>query len=136
MNRDKFSSIGLLVLRLAFGCFMLVHGWQKLSGFSEMSGGFPDPLGVGNQLSLVMAIGAEFGCSLLLLVGLGTRLAVIPLGFTMIIALFVVHGADPWQKKELAACYLAVYITLFLTGPGPLSIDDLIRRRRTATKSS
>lgn len=67
---------------------------------------------MGSRLNLVSAIGAEFGCSLLLIVGLGTRLAAIPLVFTMLVALFIAHGADAWQKKELAAVYLAVYAVL------------------------
>lgn len=134
-NRESCMSIGLLLLRVTFGCFMLVHGWQKLSGFSEMADKFPDPIGMGSQLSLIMAIGAEFGCSLLLIAGLGTRLAAVPLAFTMIVALFVVHGADPWKTKELAACYLAVYATLILTGPGRLSVDHFLwNRQKDGTK--
>jgi len=58
---------------------------------------------MGSQLSLIAAIRAEVGCSILLNLGLGTRVFVLPLAFTMIIALFVVQGADPRQKKELPA---------------------------------
>lgn len=102
---------------------MLVHGIQKLMGFSGMADVFPDPIGMGSQLSLTMAIGAEVGCSILLILGLGTRLAVIPLAFTMIVALFVVHAADPWKVKELAAIFLTVYVVIFITGPGRCSLD-------------
>ena len=116
-------SVGLLTLRVAFGCFMLVHGIQKVMGFSAMSEAFPDPIGMGSQPSLIMAIGAEVGCSILLIIGLGTRLAVVPLAFTMIIALFIVHAADPWKVKELAALFLTVYAVIFLTGPGCFSLD-------------
>ena len=70
-----------------------------------------------------MTIVAEFGCSLFICAGFVTRIATIPLAFTMLVALFVVHGNDPWQKQELAACYLAVYLTLALTGPGRFSVD-------------
>lgn len=130
-NKQSLTSIGLLLLRVTFGCFMLVHGWQKLAGYSAMADKFPDPLGMGSQLSLIMAIGAEVGCSLLLIAGLGTRFAAIPLAFTMIIALFVVHGADPWKTRELAACYLAVYATLMLTGAGCFSVDHCLSRRKS-----
>ncbi len=112
---------------------MLVHGIQKLMGFSEMADKFPDPIGIGSQLSLVMAIGAEVGCSLLLILGLGTRLAVIPLAFTMIVALFVVHAADPWKVKELAAIFLAVYTVIFITGPGRCSLDQKLFTKTKAT---
>jgi len=109
----------------------MVHGIQKVMGFSEISAVFPDPIGVGGQLSLIMAIGAEVGCSILLILGLGTRLAVVPLAFTMIVALFVVHGADPWKMKELAALYLAVYAVIFITGPGDLSLDQKLFGKTT-----
>ncbi len=133
--RDIVLSFGLLILRVAVGCFMLVHGWQKLSGFSEMADAFPDPIGMGSRLSLISAIGAEVGCSLLLIVGLATRLAAIPLAFTMIVALFVVHAADPWQTKELAAIYLSVYAALIFTGAGRFSIDHMLWTRRQKAKA-
>ena len=97
---------------------MLIHGWQKLSGFSEMAETFPDPLGMGSRMSLISAIGTELGCSLLLIAGVATRLVALPLAFTMIVALFVVHGNDPWKVKELAACYLAVYMRCCFWGRG------------------
>lgn len=134
MVKQTMLPVGLLLLRLTFGCFMLVHGWAKLAGYSEMADRFPDPLGMGSQLSLIAAIGAEVGCSLLLMIGLGTRLAAVPLAFTMMIALFVVHGSDPWKVKELAACFLAVYTVIVLTGPGKLSVDHLIQQRRSANR--
>ncbi|CAD79151.1 MAG TPA: DoxX family protein [Rhodopirellula baltica] len=117
-------SLGMLGLRIAFGCFMLVHGIQKLMGFTAMAESFPDPLGMGHQLSLLCAIGAEVGCSVLLILGLGTRFAVLNLAFTMCVALFLVHGSDPWKVKELAAVYLAVYAVIFVTGPGEFSLDQ------------
>ena len=126
LGSPKQIDAGLLVLRVAIGCFMLVHGIQKVMGFAEMADKFPDPIGMGNQLSLIMAIGAEVGCSVLLILGLGTRLAAIPLAFTMIVALFVVHASDPWKVKELAAIFLAVYVSLVLTGGGRYSLDHCI----------
>lgn len=137
MNRELLSSIGLLLLRGSIGLFMLLgHGWSKLMGFSDMADKFPDPIGLGSRLSLISAIGAEFGCSLLLILGLGTRIAAIPLAFTMIVALFIFHSDDPWKTKELAAVYLAVYATLIFTGGGRFSLDHLIGARKSRTDST
>lgn len=128
---NSLTAVGLLILRVGFGCLMLFgHGWAKLSGFSDKVEMFPDPIGVGSQLGLILAIFAELGCSILLILGLATRLAAIPLAITMGVALFLVHSADPWQTKELAAVYLTAYVSLVLTGPGPLSLDHLIWKRR------
>ena len=87
-------------------------------------------------MSLIMAIGAEVGCSILLILGLGTRLAVIPLAFTMLVALFVVHAEDPWKVKELAAIYLLVYASLLLTGPGQFSLDHCWWCKRNQNEDS
>ena len=59
-----------------------------------------------------------------------------PLMITMVVAAFVVHGADPFGKKELALLYGAGALTLMLTGAGRLSIDALVgwRRRRSSPR--
>ena len=86
----------LLFLRLFIGGMMLSHGWAKLASFSTLSATFPDPLGVGSTLSLLLILFAEVGCSCLLIFGLMTRLAALPLMFGMLMAFFVIHGADPF----------------------------------------
>lgn len=121
------ASFGLLLVRLAAGGMMAVHGIQKLLSFSESKDAFPDPLGIGHLPSLVSAIGTELGCAILVIVGLATRIAVLPIVFTMGVAAFVVHGGDPWQKKELAVLYGLVFLALAFTGAGRYSIDG--RRR-------
>ena len=120
---------GLLVLRAGLAVTMLTHGWSKLQGFSEGAASFPDPIGVGPTLSMALVIFAEFFCAIAVLAGFLTRLAVIPIAFTMVIAFFVIHAADPLQQKELAWVYLVGFAALLLTGPGRLSIDGLIRGR-------
>lgn len=135
-TRESLASVGLLVLRVGIGCLMLVHGIAKIQGFSQLSGSFPDPIGLGGKVSLFLAIGAEVGCSLLLIVGAAARLATIPLATTMVVALIVVHAADPWKVKELAAVYLLAYVSLLLTGPGCFSLDHWWMTRRGIGKST
>jgi len=127
--RETLLSVGLLILRFGIGGLMLVHGWAKVQGYEAMATKFPDPIGLGSQLSLMMAIGAEVGCSLLLIVGFLTRIAAIPLAFTMLIALLVVHASDPWNVKELSAVFLLTYVTLIFTGPGTFSVDRLFQKK-------
>ena len=123
-------SAGLLILRLAFGGFMLFgHGWGKLTSFNDAAGNFPDPLGIGSGLSLGLAVFAEVVCAALVMLGLATRLAVVPLAITMAVAALIVHGTDPFAGKELALCYLAAYVLLFFTGAGSLSLDALFGKR-------
>ncbi len=65
----------LLVARVVFALLLVSHGLQKLEGFEQMSAHFPDPLGVGNSLSLALAIFGELVCSLAVVFGVLSRLA-------------------------------------------------------------
>lgn len=125
------SALGLLLLRVGVGSMMLFgHGLGKLLNYSEMSTQFPDPIGLGPQVSLIATIFAEFVCAGLLIVGAATRLAALPLAFTMLVAAGVVHGADPWAKKEFALLFAIPCLTLMLTGGGMFSLDALLLKRR------
>ena len=118
------QSMGVLLMRLTFGGLMLsMHGWQKILNFSDRADSFPDPLGIGNSASMGLAVMAEFICSALVAVGFMTRIMVFPLIITMAVAFFIIHGDDPFQKKELAAVYGIAFIAIALIGPGKFSID-------------
>jgi putative oxidoreductase len=118
--------LALLTLRVALGLSMaLLHGWGKLSNLIAGTSKFPDVLGIGSTPALVLAIGAEFFGSLLLILGLWTRLAALMLTITMSVAFFVAHGAklSGQGNGELAFVYLIGYLTLLVAGAGKFSID-------------
>ncbi|WP_040496814.1 DoxX family protein [Fulvivirga imtechensis] len=120
----------LFILRISLSSFMLTHGYPKLK--TLLQGGeiaFYDFLGIGNTASLVLAVFAEFLCSIFVLLGLGTRLATIPLITTMFVAAFMVHADDPFSKKEFALLYALGFITLFVFGSGKYSIDQIISNK-------
>ena len=113
--------LALLLLRVWYGLSMLLlHGWPKLSGFKGMSGSFPDPLGVGNQTSLILAIVGEVVCSVLLVLGLFTRAAALGAAITMAVAFGVVNkmALSGEHSGEMGFLYLGVYLALLLAGPG------------------
>ncbi len=123
--------LGLLLLRLGAGAFMLFgHGLPKLLAFSEKAARFADPLGMGPLPSFVAATTAETLGALLVLLGLLTRPAAVVLTFTMLVAGLIQHGGDPWAKKELALLFACVFGSLLFTGPGALSLDAWLARRR------
>jgi len=108
---------------------MITHGWPKLSKL--LAGGeiqFGDPIGLGPVLSLILVVFAEFFCSILIGIGLGTHLATIPLIFTMFVAAFVAHADDPFRQKEMALLYILIYLTLLVVGSRKYSIDYLLRK--------
>jgi len=131
-RREQLAGIGLLLLRLGAGGFMLTHGYSKLTGYEGLVESFIAkerdflPL-VGTEIEVALLIGAEFFCALAVVLGLFTRLACIPLIIAMGVAAFIAHGADPFGQKEKALLYLTMYSGLLFTGPGPLAIDAWIQ---------
>ena len=135
-RNELLTSTGLLILRVGAGGYIMTHGWGKLQQVMDGNFAFGDPIGVGEAPSLVLAVGAEFFCSLLVVLGLATR-------FAMGVAAFLVHGNDPWTmgkaaelffagqtkypaSKEPALLFLTAFLALAFTGAGRFSLDALI----------
>ncbi len=126
----KNLHIVLLLIRVLIGAFMIIHGLQKTQLlFAEGGIKFADPIGLGATVSLLLVLFAEIICSGLIMIGFGTKLAVIPLITTMLIAVFVVHADHGFAKQEMGLHYLLTYILLLVTGSGKYSIDQLISKR-------
>ncbi len=119
----------LLIARVGIGALMLVHGISKIPMLSQSPIQFYDFMGLGAQVSLWLALFAEIGCSILVIFGFATRLAVIPLIMTMLVAVFIIHAEDPFVKQEMGLHYILIYVMLLLTGAGKYSIDYLISKR-------
>jgi putative oxidoreductase len=105
---------------------MMNHGYGKLIKFSELKDTFMNFMGLGSTTTLVLVIFAEFFCSILIILGLFTRLATIPLIITMSVALIKVTHGDFFNKGETASLYLLAYITILFIGPGRASVDGMI----------
>ena len=129
-NIIKNSDLGLLLFRVFIGLAMaFAHGLGKVpppeqlvSGVAAI--GFPVPVLFAWAAALSELVGG-----ILIAVGLFTRISSLSLGFTMIIAAFVVHAADPFQVKEMALLYLASCVLLIFTGAGKYSLDKLLRKK-------
>lgn len=124
------QDLALLGLRLTFGGLMLLeHGLGKLD---RLTGGgtikFADPFGLGPELSLGLVTFAEVACAGLLVLGLFTRAAALPLVVAMTVAAFWAHGGDPLSDREPALMYLAAYLALFVFGGGRFSLQVAVHR--------
>ena len=122
-----------LLLRIVF-CWLMVynHGAMKLALFSEEPDSFPDPVGLGATTSYYLVVFAEAICSMLVLLGVFTRLALVPLLGTMTVAVLAVNWSNPLTDKELPLLYLAVYAAIFLLGAGRFSLDNWLFNRKMA----
>lgn len=129
----RYGHAALLFLRVAAACLMLTHGFPKVQRlFSGEEIQFADPYGLGVTTSLALAAFAEFVCSILVILGLATRLAVIPIMITMATAVIFAHANDPFGVKEKPLLFLVVFTFILIIGPGRYSIDRNLGRNRIA----
>ncbi len=126
--RGKGVSFLILVVRVFFGVLFFTHGLDKLMNFNSIVGTYPDVLGFGSYMTLMVSIFCEFCCSLFLIAGLLVRIMTVPMIISMGVAFFDVHDAM-MPEGELALIYFIVFIILFLTGPGKYSVDYLIDKK-------
>jgi putative oxidoreductase len=126
MSAFNFS---MLLLRVIFGLMIMAkYGYTKMATFSDLETKFYNFMGIGSRFSLILVIFAETFCALFIALGLFTRLAAIPLIIVMLVVIFGHDAGKPLQESELSILYLGVFITLFLCGPGKISIDGMINR--------
>ena len=122
------------VARLTIGLVFIQTGWGKLHNLPKVIGFFTE-LGIpAPQLQAPLAATAEFVCGALILVGLFTRPATLPLIATMTIALLTAKKGDIHELSDLFGMEEYLYITLLLWlgayGAGPISLDRFFARRR------
>lgn len=134
-NYPRVINFILLILRLTAGAFMITHGWGKLEMLTSGEPiKFADPIGIGMAPSLVLTVFAEVVCAILIILGLFTRLAAIPLIITMLTAAFIIHAQDPFNVKEMALLYTVLFSVIAITGAGKFSIDNLIYGKPSRTR--
>ena len=127
----KFQDFGLLAVRLLSGGMMLTHGLPKFDRlFVDGPVKFADPFGLGPEISLGLVLFAEVGCSILVMLGLKTRWATLPLLFTMLMAAFYAHGSDPFSDKELSLTFFTLFLSILISGGGKLSVEGWLGKSR------
>ena len=120
-------SFAMLLLRVVGGGLMIPHGYDKLKKFEEYKPDFTNFMHIGQGPSLALTIFAEFFCAALVVLGLATRLATIPLIAVMIMALFIGHHGDILGDGEHSAMFIGIFGTILFVGPGKASIDAMIK---------
>ncbi|MEN0053256.1 MAG: DoxX family protein [Mucilaginibacter sp.] len=114
----------LLFLRLATAIVLFSkHGYEKIFHFQEMLSHFPDPIGIGKLPGLIYATITDACCTLLLALGLFSRVAVVLLLSNLLVAFIGVHQGAVNDHGELMILYMINLIFLFFTGPGRISFD-------------
>ncbi len=117
-----------LLLRFVFGTIMIPHGWAKIVNFDKISPEFVSFLGMSPSISLSLAIFAEFGCSILLIIGLFTRLATIPLIITAYVIMSTVNNFDVIGNNDINLAIMGAFIAILILGPGKHSFDNMLSK--------
>jgi len=130
LDNDTYGSLGLLVGRVMFGLIMaFAHGMGKVPPPQGLIDGVT-AMGLPLPGLMAWAAGlAEFAGGILIAVGLFTRPAAVLWIVTMLVAAFIAHGADPFQKKELALLYLSFAVIVLALGGGKFSLDNLLKNK-------
>ncbi len=120
-------NVAALLLRLTFGLLLCInHGFDKLIHFSKLEYTFADPFHIGHRWTLVCTIFSEVFCSLLLTLGLFTRIAALVLVIEFSVAAFLIHKGAPLATRELALLYLTASFAVLMVGPGRVSVDGMM----------
>ena len=141
---ERLSFLGPTLARLTLGVVFIGTGWGKLHSLDKVTDFFTELAIPAPGFNAVLASSAELICGALLLVGLLSRLAAIPLMVVMTVAILTaklenLHGiSDLLGFEEWTYIVLAFWIAV--VGPGPLSLDRLLhnwlRRPRHAAKEN
>ncbi len=125
LSSDRWFDSAILFMRIFIGAMMLTHGIGKLQNYNAIVNSFPDPLGIGSAASFTLITLTEVGCSVLIIMGLFTRLATLPLIFGMYIATFIAFPEKTFAEGELSFVYMGIYIMLLVSGGGRYALDAL-----------
>lgn len=129
-NADTMD-FALAFLRIFAGLAMLPYGWGKIERYESLRENFfGNPIGIGDEPSLIVCIFQQIVCSVLLVLGVQSRFAAFMLFTNMAVAVKF-HFFDPFcAVKALPTVFLAIYAFLTISGGGRFSVDTLIFRNR------
>lgn len=132
----SYTNMARLFMRLFVGIMFMQFGIRHLVNYHELSQTFPTILGMSHVAALDIMIIIELGCSIFIMAGFLTRLAVLPPIGSMIAAeyyilhdmlpdmpLYGLHSTDPGY---LPIMFIGIFCFILLAGPGKISLDYFI----------
>lgn len=119
-----------LAVRITVGVVFMGTGWTKLQNLPAITKNFT-ALGIpAPEILTPFVSGVEFVGGILLLVGLLTRLAAVPLMVVMVVAIISAKASDIDSLETFLGfeevSYFVMFAWLAIAGPGPVSLDHFI----------
>lgn len=124
----SFTHMGRLFLRMFVGLMLSQFGIRQLMGIPEIEGMITIPL-VAAGLSTWLVIVVEIICSFFIMIGLFTRVAILPPLALMIVSccrICIETGLGSLLSAQLLAApflFMGIFMFLLLVGPGKISVD-------------
>lgn len=128
----RAKPVALLLVRLSLAAIFVPSGWGKIHDLAKVTGYFTElgiPMPHANAILVSLT---ELGCGALLLVGLATRLAALPIVANMAVAIITAKRDDLHGPVDLFALdeflYIVMSLVIVALGAGLLSLDALAVR--------
>jgi putative oxidoreductase len=122
---NNLNNFALLFFRIAISVELIIaHGLKKIGIGVAIAETVPNPLGLPEALNQAFAIGANIGMPLFIVLGLFTRIAVLPILAITLTGYFVVHFNDPILVKDIPFMYCVSFLFIAITGAGKYSLDN------------
>ncbi len=139
LTKSFSKDTALLILRVITGTVLIHHGYEKLANIENFADAFVRPLHLPFPIFFsYLAAFSEIGGSWLLIIGLATRFGALAIAGTISVAIYhalVTSGFNIFLL-ELLLLYFASATSIFLSGPGNFSIDEVIIRTLRSESSN
>ncbi|HZH66854.1 MAG TPA: DoxX family protein [Flavisolibacter sp.] len=121
----------ILVFRVALSLeLMVVHGLKKVGINVAEAEKIPNPLHLNEFINNTFAISANLFFPVLVVLGLFTRIAILPILGVTLTGYFVVHWHDPFLVKDIPFMYSLSYLLILVVGPGRYSVDYFMNHKK------
>lgn len=121
---SSFNDAAFLVFRILLGVELFrVHGLKKFRVENGAKEKIPNPLGLPDKMNTMVASLADTVVPFLIILGLGTRLAVLPTIGVTAIGYFVVHRKDSLEVRDVPYMYTLSLLLVLALGAGRYSLD-------------
>lgn len=129
----RFADLTLLALRVVTGGFLIHETWDNVTSSVRMREfaefltqfGFPLP-----HLMAPLSVAVQFGCGILLVLGLATRAAGLLIAANFAVAVWMVHWNEPFRGWWPALILVFLGLHFAAAGSGRLGFDAFFGKRR------
>lgn len=124
---NDLNNRALLVFRILLALELFrVHGLKKFRLENGQREVVPNPLHLPVKLNAMMATLSDTVAPFLVMLGVATRLVVLPVIGVTAVGYFVVHRYDKPEIRDVPYMYTLCFLFLLCTGAGTISADHYI----------